>query len=84
MELKLLETYKDYDIYQDVNSGNYIVYDDNDPVLPRKVVRNTIELFVKNNIPVNMNMLSYSTVKQTSQIDIDVKEILNRGNIKSF
>jgi len=84
MELKLLETYKDYDIYQDDDTGNYIVYNDDDPVLPKKVVRNAIRLFVRDDIPVNMNMLSYSTVKQISQIDIDINVIVNRGNIKSF
>lgn len=84
MQLELLETYKNYNIYQEVSTGNYVVYDDNDPVISKKIVRNTIELFIKNNIPVNMNMLSYSTIKQISQIDIDIKKILNRGNIKSF
>lgn len=84
MNLKFLETYKKFNIYQDDNTGNYIVYNDKDPILSKKIVRNTIGLFVKNNIPVNMNILSYSTTKQTSYIDIDINEILNRSNIKFF
>jgi len=80
----LLETYKEYDIYQDDDTGHYVVYDNTDPILSREVVRDTIGLFVKNGNPVNMNMLSYSTIKQTSQTDIDVDEIVSRGNIKSF
>ena len=84
MELKLLETYKNYDIFQDIKTGDYVVYNDDDPILSKKVTRNTIRLFVKNSIDINMNMISYSTVKQISQIDIDVKEILNRDNIKTF
>ena len=84
MKLELLETYKNYDIFQDVNTGYYIVYDDNDPILSKNDTRNTVRLFVKNDIDVNMNIVSYSIAKQISQIDIDVKEILNRDNIKTF
>jgi len=78
MVLKFLEEHKKYDIYKDVNSGHCIVYTKKDPVISRRQTRKTIQLFVKQGIDINMEIISYRVCKYDCHLDIDVDEIINR------
>ena len=74
MVLSPVKTYKKHDIYRDEKTNGYVVYDDNGYPIAREAVR----LFVKNDIDINMKLLSYKSTKQLTEVDIDVAIILKR------
>lgn len=79
MNLAMYEKYKGKVIYINLNNLYYVVYDDGEDAVAQEAVR----LFVKNNIDVNMPIFSYRTSEIMIKNDIDVDDIISRGE-KTF
>lgn len=83
MKLTLYDNHKGYDIYRN-EEDHFIVFDTNDPILSKEKVNDIIRLFVMQDIDINMKILSWSMYKISSELDIDVEEILSRSPVQSF
>jgi hypothetical protein len=78
MQLATCEKYKDRVIYIDINHDYYVVYEDKG----NDIAREAIHLFVKNDIDINMPIYALHTSKRIIKNDIDVDEIITRGEQK--
>lgn len=78
MELKLCEKYKHRVIYKDMNTGFYVVYEDEGD----EVAREAIRLFVQNDIDINIPLFAHNTSNMIIKNDIDVEAIINRSEGK--
>jgi hypothetical protein len=83
MKLTLCDNHRGYDIYKN-EEDHFIVFDTNDPILPKEKVNDTIRLFVMQDIDINMKILSWSMYKASSELDIDVAEVLSRSPVQNF
>lgn len=79
MNLAMYEKYKGKVIYIDLNNFYYIIYNDGGDSVAREAVR----LFVQNDIDINMGIFSYRTSIDMIRNDVDVDEIISRGE-KTF
>ena len=75
MDLAMYEKYKGKVIYINLNNYYYVVYNDGGDEIAKEAIR----LFVKNDIDINMPIFTYKTSLDMIRNDIDVEEIVQRG-----
>ncbi len=73
MQLELVKSYKEFDIYKNEKHGieTFVVYD-----TPNDIAREAIRIFVRQDIDINMKIISFRMDDFMAEQDIDFDRML--------